>query len=155
MKKITVLGLVLLFVVAGSLSVLAEDVSDNIVVKVNVLEYVEVLVPEVIELDVIVNEDTSASAEFSLLSNCPVTVEVESDGFGEALLNQYISYSIEGYGYSLNPGFSEQGHPFTEPTNYTGNFIVNWKGEAGFEEADWYEVEAGSYSDTITYTISY
>jgi len=153
MKKITVVGLVLLFVVAGSLSVMAEDVSDNIVVKVNVLEYVEVLVPEVIELDVIVNEDTSASAEISLLSNCEVTVEVESDGFEEALLNQYITYSIEGYSYSLNPGFDVQSHTFNEPV--TGNFTVNWNGEAGFEEADWYEVEAGSYSDTITYTISY
>jgi hypothetical protein len=150
MRKATILVILVLLVLASNKPILA--VQKNITVTVNVLPYVEFTTPEDLRLEVLVNEDNSWSQPVYLKANCPVTVIVSSEGF-KNLLDEYITYSIGGG--STQPGFNYT-HSWPNGTViYSGNFTVSWNGENGFVQDDWHTVEAGEYTDTITFTISY
>ena len=163
MKKVLFLTLVL--VVALGAVAMAKSASDSFDVKLNILHYVELVLPDSLNLEDINFADgygRRLSTTMKLYTNDDVYVRLESAGFVDAegnespTLNQWVQYSWTpgtGHPFFLGAGKSVGGWgPYGY--DFTGS-VIDMPLKVIFKapKADWFAARAGDYSDVITVTV--
>lgn len=131
--------------------------SQSIDFNLTIAEYVELHLPESINMDVKVGIDSFAEKELFFRTNCPVTILIESTGFNGDnfhLLNKYVLYQLEDLTKEWTSSSKYGPFKVKAGTYYNGKMKVYWQGES-FAEDDWQKVLTGDYQDIITVTISY
>lgn len=77
--------------------------SQELDLNLRVVEYIELRLPDSINMDVKVGEDQSIAVDFFLRTNCRVNLTLESAGFVDenqekvSILNNYVEYSLDGF----------------------------------------------------------
>ncbi|HOA41676.1 MAG: hypothetical protein WAP36_09380 [Halanaerobiales bacterium] len=134
--------------------------SQELDLNLRVVEYIELRLPDSINMDVKVGEDQSIAVDFFLRTNCRVNLTLESAGFVDenqekvSILNNYVEYSLDGFFDGKKASFAKATFRVKPGTKYNGKFRVKWLGTS-FAEDEWQIVNRGDYQDTITVTVSY
>ncbi|HHY10469.1 MAG TPA: hypothetical protein GX528_07880 [Firmicutes bacterium] len=154
MKRTLVLALLL--VVVLSASVFADDFDrrneGELEVTLTVKAYATVTVSDnKFDFKVAGNGSSGETlvGKVSVKANSPIYVTLDSDGFKDDLLNQFVTYEI--HDLKFHPGTKTEG---TYPTGgfngtYEFKFVLSYlPGE------DWNKILAGKYQDTILWTVT-
>ncbi|MFP4015666.1 MAG: hypothetical protein ACLFUI_01420 [Halanaerobiales bacterium] len=150
MKKIKLMVLTAILVVAVSGMVMAEDM----IVKVSVSSYAEINAPESITVYVLNDsEDDTKTAQIEIRSNHSINVDVSTDAFKQAAFNNSISYSFNDFDFT--PGNGKGGAMTVNSETVNPIFSVTVDDQAFMNKEGWEEIsEADDYSSTVTFTIS-
>ncbi|MFW6030327.1 MAG: hypothetical protein ACOCRO_08750 [Halanaerobiales bacterium] len=167
MKKMLVLLLVLVFVISGITMANVNNGNQEVNVTVEVEPYatLDLIGDILLNSDPSESSNTSASVDFGFQTNTTLDLSVSSSGFNNAdneestRVNQavdynlYLStYSVENPIFKFNPGNQNKTHNFPYDVDHSiGNMTFEVLYNIG---RDWNEVEAGEYTDTITFTVS-
>ncbi|MFW5981678.1 MAG: hypothetical protein ACOCQO_00570, partial [Halanaerobiaceae bacterium] len=93
------------------------------------------------------------SGDFSIRTNFPLTLDVESGGFNPLILNEYIRYYVDET--EIVPGTSESAVLSIEEGTYRpGLFSVELYEAELIDNEDWEYIAAATISDTVIFTIS-
>ena len=165
MKRLLGVVLVAVFVLGiGAVAMAAPFDVKTLPVRLNILPYAQVVVPEVLDFG---NIDfaggfarRTVGTDILLYTNDNVHLKVDSAGWDQPKFNGWENWVS--YRYRLQNGNILSWHAGSSHGGW-GDYGFNFTGapivipfEARFEakETDWFEVQAGPYSDLLTITVS-
>lgn len=169
MRKLTVIALALLFFTLGANTVMAAALADDsFPVKIRLLEYAYVEVPEMLDLGEVDFYEGFDKYEvwttIKLFTNTNVLIRFESAGFnfeGEGLNPVGYHYKLQHYTYQTQSFASGGWRGGWDP----GDSLFRWTGDVilipfgarinnSVNAQNFYKIRAGEYQDVITLTVS-
>lgn len=173
MKKLAIFGLVMMLVFSMSVVSMAFglDSEQTIGVNLNIDPYAKLTAPASLDFDSDTT-DSSTSVDFAdgiqdnyeatgtieYATNSDVTITASSDGFGNDEVNSRVTYQLvsgtSNVLWEKSPVFTDATTTSQWSTSHQGSLTIKAIFNANGTDENWYDVEAGNYSDTITFTVS-